>query len=132
VKNDEKIEFLGSSTMVQKYREGLMLEVCSVNWLEPHKRSQSQYKEFGLDPEKPQQILTDIELLKKISDSEADNPLGFINRTVEEYFNGDIEKFQKRWKEFYDNWWPKEFQTMKQCIDEIKAWLKSLLDPEIK
>jgi hypothetical protein len=133
-KKYRKITFHGPHDMTEKYMVGSMLEMTSLDWLEPNFRSDREYHQgkYGLDPNEPTKILTDIDLLRNIVNIRSSDQFDNLNTTINEYFNGDIESFQKRWKEYYENWWPKEFQTMKQSIDESKAWLKSLLDPKIK
>lgn len=104
------------------------LEQCSAAWLEPQRRSRGYYDKAGLD-QKNLAILEDIEILKKAIESEGeDSALYGLQKTIDDDFGGDLMAFQKRWKEFYQNWWPDEFKAMQDSIDKTKEFLRAQKD----
>lgn len=101
-----------------------ILEYISVMCLEPMYRSSNFYQESGLDPNNPIAILKDKKRLKKAIELETKcYDTSIMQYTIDSYFGGDAIAFQKRWREFYENWWPKEYQKMQNGIDKIKNWL---------
>jgi len=110
----------------------LELEITSSVWLEPHGRSGHRYydQSLNLDPNNPRTLLEDQEALQRALEFESKNSIGvpWLRRVVDQYFQGDVAAFQKRWKEFYENWWPREFQAMQDCWDKCKEWLEKQKD----
>jgi hypothetical protein len=132
-KDYECIHFLGSDALERQYMEGFMLEASAMDFFEPNFRSQSAVRKYGLNPENPREILDDDKLdvfNQMVDDLISKDRFSLVTRTVKEYFDNDKERFRQRLTEFYDNWWPKEFQTMKGGIDKIKSWLGTLRDPK--
>ncbi|MFA5030982.1 MAG: hypothetical protein WC495_05335 [Patescibacteria group bacterium] len=125
----EYIKFLGSDTLRRQYMEGFMLEACAMEFFEPNFRSRSVARKYDLNPENPREILDDDKVgvfNQMVDDFISNDKFDPVAITVKEYFGNDKERFRQRLTEFYDNWWPKEFQTMKGGIDKIKSWLRTI------
>ncbi len=117
--------------VTQKLGESFMLrrdmELCSQDWLELNSIMGSDLKEVYNLSKTPFLVLENLEDLKKAIEIEKNNSLNNqrLQRTIDTYFNGDVKAFQKRWKEYYENWWPSEYIAMQDCVDKIKEWLKT-------
>jgi len=85
---------------------------------------------MGLDPDNSLAVLEDEEVIQRVLNFEArgEYTYPYIRTMVDKYFGGDVRAFQKRWKEFYENWWPGEFQAMQDCWDRNQRWLEGQKD----
>jgi len=125
----DHIETFAPPKLSEPFMMRRTLEYCSANWLEPHKRSRNPYDDAHLDKNNLL-ILEDPEVLKKVIETEANypSPSNLLQKTIDQYFDGNPSAFQERWREYYQNWWPDEYRAMQDSVEETKKWLKTQKD----
>lgn len=134
------IKLWGPENISEAFELGYHLELISSYWLEPHGRAKPVYEGLIADSSRAAEllkeqkegetplILENLELLNLAVKNEVQIDHYSLNNAIKKYFNGDMAAFQKRWKEFYENWWPDEFRKMQDAVEKTKEWLKTQKD----